>query len=204
MLGAVSKLFKMLRIGLTGGIGSGKTTVAKIFEVLGVPVYYADIAAKEIMLQLEVKEKIISTFGKESYNEEGLNRQHISSIVFSDNEKLEQLNAIVHPATIADAENWMKQQTTPYAIKEAALIFETRASFGLDYVIGVFAPEPLRLHRIMRREKVSREEVQKRMDSQIEDAIKMRLCDFVITNDEKTAVIPQVMAIHDKLKKITT
>src|SRR5579862_1868590 len=116
----------MLKIGLTGGIGSGKSTVAKLFEILGVPVYYADDAAKHLMNEEEeLKEKIKQQFGKETYSNEKLNSAFLSSIVFNNAEKLELLNSIVHPATINDAAKWMQLQTAPYVIKEAALIFES-------------------------------------------------------------------------------
>src|ERR1044071_3786321 len=130
-----------LRIGLTGGIGSGKSTIAKVFEVLGIPVYYADEEAKRVMNEDEsLKEQIIQHFGPEAYKEGQLDRRYISAIVFNNREMLELLNSIVHPVTLRDSERWMQQQATPYAIKEAALIFETNAQENLDYVIGVSAP----------------------------------------------------------------
>lgn len=190
----------MLRIGLTGGIGSGKSTVAKIFEVLGVPVYYADDAAKRLLNEDEsLKTEIKKHFGEETYKDGMLDRKYLGSLVFNAPEKLELLNKLIHPATIADAERWMQQQTTPYAIKEAALIFESGARQHLDYVIGVTAPAPLRLLRTMQRDQVSREEVLARMDKQMDEAIKMRLCDFVLKNDEQELLLPQVIALHEKL-----
>jgi len=190
----------MLKVGLTGGIGSGKSTVAKIFEVLGVPVYYADDAAKHIMnTDAELREKIISTFGAGSYVNNELNRPYIASIVFENTEKLALLNSLTHPATIRDAERWMRQQTSPYVIKEAALIFESGSAENLDYVIGVFSPLPLRIKRIMERDNVTRDEVMKRMSRQIDEDIKMRLCDKVIVNDEQQLVITQVLALHQQL-----
>ena len=132
----------VLKIGLTGGIGSGKSTVAQLFEVLGIPVYYADMEAKRLMNEdLTLKSSITAIFGEGAYTDKILNRKYISSIVFSDPAKLEQLNAIVHPATKKDSENWMDQQTTPYAIHEAALIFEAKVADRLDYIIGVSSPQ---------------------------------------------------------------
>ena len=190
----------MLKVGLTGGIGSGKSTVAKIFEVLGVPVYSADDAAKHIMnTDAELREKIIATFGAGSYVNNELNRPYIASIVFENTEKLALLNSLTHPATIRDAERWMQQQTSPYVIKEAALIFESGSAENLDYVIGVFSPLPLRIKRIMERDNVTRDEVMKRMSRQIDEDIKMRLCDKVIVNDEQQLVITQVLALHQQL-----
>lgn len=190
----------MLRIGLTGGIGSGKSVVARIFEALGIPVYYADDAARRIQnTDPLVRQQIIQVFGDHAYDDLGLNRPYISSIVFRDTEKLAELNAIVHPATIKDAAEWLARQTSPYAIKEAALIFESGSQRDLDFVIGVTAPVQLRIQRTMLRDGITEEEVRRRMERQIKDIIKMRLCDFVIHNDEKQLLLPQVLAIHNKL-----
>ena len=188
----------MLKIGLTGGIGSGKSTVARIFELLDIPVYYADAAAKEIMntdetLQQEIKQH----FGEAAYQDGRLDRSYIASIVFRDKSKLELLNSLVHPATIRNAESWMQQQTAPYILKEAALFFEAGSAGGLDYIIGVYTPKALRILRTMQRDNTSREEVEKRMKNQLDEEIKMRLCDFVIYNDEQQLVIPQVLKLHE-------
>jgi dephospho-CoA kinase len=189
-----------LRIGITGGIGSGKSTVAKVFEVLGIPVYYADEAAKRIMNEDEpLKQLIIQHFGAAAYKNNLLDRQYLASQVFDNKEKLELLNSLVHPATIRDGEEWMHKQTAPYAIKEAALIFESGTQDQLDYIIGVSAPAPLRILRAMKRDGSSRDQVLARMSKQIQEVIKIRLCDFVIYNDEQQAVIPQVTKLHDQL-----
>jgi len=190
----------VLRVGLTGGIGSGKSTAAQIFEGLGIPVYYADIEAKRLMNEdAELISAITKSFGEQAYTDNILNRKYISSIVFSDPEKLEQLNAIVHPATKKDGENWMNRQTTPYAIHEAALIFEAKVSDRLDYVIGVSSPKGLRIKRAMQRDNVSHEEVLKRMNKQLDEEKKMSKCDFVLVNDEEHLLIPQVLELHEKL-----
>lgn len=191
----------MLKIGLTGGIGSGKTTIAKIFETLGVPVYYADDVAKQLMQEDNVlKQSIINIFGKDSYTTDGkLNRSYLSATVFSNPHQLEQLNAIVHPATIQHAEQWMQQQQAPYAIKEAALIFESGSQSTLDYVIGVYAPQALRIQRVMQRDHIDKDKVLQRMQNQIDENIKMRLCDRVIQNDDQTPLIQQVVMLHQEL-----
>lgn len=190
----------MLKIGLTGGMGSGKTTVSRIFSVLGIPVFYADDVAKQLMNEDEgLKKKIIQLFGENAYHDNELNRKFIAGIVFNDKFKLEQLNAVVHPVTIAAAANWINKQTSPYIIKEAALMFESAAAVHLDYVIGVYAPQHLRLQRVMQRDNVKREDVLARMNSQVDETIKMKLCDFIIVNDEQQAVLPQVISLHKKL-----
>jgi dephospho-CoA kinase len=189
----------MLKIGLTGGIGSGKSVVAEIFRVLGIPVFDADREAKNIMnADAALMAAIISEFGEQAYVNDQLDRKYIADIVFKDPFKLEKLNALVHPAAITAAEKWWQVQTTPYVIKEAALLFEAGSASHLDYVIGVRAPKALRIHRVMQRENTTREEVLLRMQRQIDDDIKMRLCDFVIDNDEQQMLLPQVLQLHEK------
>ncbi len=194
----------MLKIGITGGIGSGKSTVAKVFEVLGIPVYNADLAAKRLMNEdAALKEKIKQQFGNDVYKNEKLDNKYLAQIVFSSEEKLNLLNSMVHPATINDANVWMQKQTTPYTLKEAALLFESGAAELLDYIIGVTAPPPLRLQRVMQRDNSSREEVMARMNKQMDEEIKMKLCNFIINNDEQQLLIPQVLALHETILSLT-
>ena len=195
----------VLRVGLTGGIGSGKTTVAKIFELLDVPVYYADAASKRLyQTNKGLMASLKKHFGEDIYTEDQLNRSKLAALVFKDPSKLEVLNQLVHPLTIKDAKDWMQAQTAPYLIKEAALIFESGSGSDLDYIIGVKTPRHMRIKRVMDRDKVSREEVVSRMEHQIDEEIKMRLCDFVITNDEQQLVIPQVVALHQQLLQLAS
>ena len=192
----------MLRVGLTGGIGSGKSTVAAIFETLGVPVSYADAEAKRLMNEdAALRDAIIHHFGAGAYTAGILNRKYLAERVFSDPLKLELLNSLVHPVTIREGNRWMQslEGRFPYAIREAALIFETRSAGQLDFIIGVAAPAALRIQRAMQRDHATREDVLKRMRNQIDEDIKMRLCDTLIINDEKQAVIPQVLEIHRNL-----
>ena len=193
----------MLKIGLTGGIGSGKTTVANIFKVLGIPVFDADAAAKDLMENnAELKEKLLAHFGAEVFAGNQLNRKWLANIVFNDSYQLNILNAMVHPITLKAAEEWFVQQNAPYTIKEAALIFEAGAGAGLDYVIGVVAPQHIRIQRVMKRDGISRNEVIARIDKQVSDTIKMKLCDFVIVNDDQQLITQQVLELHQKLIQI--
>ena len=188
-------------IGLTGGIGSGKSVVAKVFATLGIPVFNADDEAKRIMQSsTEIKTKLIEQFGTDIYNAHGLDKEKLASIVFNDSFQLQLLNAIVHPVTIQAAKDWAAKQTSPYVIKEAALIFESGAADGLLKVIGVTAPLSIRIHRVMQRDGITKDQVDARMRNQISDTIKMRLCDYVIENNNQQMVIPQVLEIDKAIR----
>ena len=194
----------MLKIGLTGGIGSGKSTVAKIFETLGIPVYYADAEAKRLMNSSETLKKVIrQNFGEATYENDQLNRKYLAGIVFNDPEKLELLNALIHPVTINDAEQWMQQQSAPYSIKEAALLFESGAAENLDLIVGVYAPQALRIKRVMKRDGLTADEIMKRINRQVNEEMKMKLCDFVITNNEQELLIPQVLKLHQHFSSLS-
>ena len=194
----------VLKIGLTGGIGSGKTTIAKIFELLGVPVYYADEASKRLYhTNKELLAGLKKHFGEDVYTNEQLNRSKLAAIVFNDPGKLELLNSLVHPLTIKDAEEWMQKQRVPYIIKEAALLFEAGSAKALDFIVGVSAPEELRIKRVMERDGIKKEEVVTRINRQMDEKNKMSLCDFVIKNNEEELVIPQVLALHEKFMEMS-
>jgi dephospho-CoA kinase len=147
-----------------------------------------------------VKQQIMEAFGPDAYQETGLNRAYIANIVFKDPYQLQVLNAIVHPATIAASLAWAAEQTAPYVIKEAALFFESGSAEGMDFMVGVYAPDALRIKRVMQRDQSSREAVLDRMKQQISQSIKMKLCDKVIINDEQTLLMPQVLALHERFK----
>jgi dephospho-CoA kinase len=186
-----------LRIGLTGGIGSGKSTVAGIFKVLGIPVFDADWEAKKIMESNPIlRNALVEQFGSTIFSNEQLNRKALASIVFKDPVQLAKLNALVHPHAIEEGIQWSARQSSPYTVKEAALFFESGSAEGIDYMIGVYSPKHIRIQRVMKRDGISREEVLLRMQRQIPEEIKMRLCDFVLLNDEQQLLIPQIIKLH--------
>jgi dephospho-CoA kinase len=193
---------KALKIGITGGIGSGKTTVCRIFEKLGIPIYYADDRAKTLMTEdADLIKGVKNLFGNAAYFEDGsLNRQLISETAFSNPLILNALNAIVHPAVRLDGERWHDAQTgAPYTLKEAALHFESGGYKLMDKMICVVAPKELRIERVLGRGGLNRVEIEARIAKQLPDEDKVKQSDFVINNDGIHGLIPQVMAIHQAL-----
>jgi dephospho-CoA kinase len=193
----------MKRIGITGGLGSGKTTVCKIFESLGIPVYYADDRAKVLMTEnKKLVDEIKKLIGDKSYFEDGsLNRQYIASVVFKNKNKLEQLNSLVHPAVAKDGILWQQSQSVvPYTLKEAALLIESGSFQALDYLITVWAPKETRIQRVIKRDNITRHEVEARIDKQIPEFEKLRLAQFVIINDGKKSLVQQVQKLHQRFK----
>ena len=189
----------MLKIGITGGIGSGKTTVCKVFEVLGIPVFYADNVAKSIMhTDVLLKQDIIKTFGEKSYSGNGeLNRHYISTIVFNNEPELEKLNALVHPAVFRAFDVWVSdQKTVPYVLKEAALLFESDSHKMCDRTVLVKSPEKTKIQRIMKRDGITAEQIKLRMDRQFGDEQKEKLADHILLNDEHHLLIPQILSLH--------
>jgi dephospho-CoA kinase len=190
----------MLRVGITGGIGSGKTTVCSIFEKLGVPVYYADLKAKELVnTNLDLQNQITNAFGQNSFIEGAYNRAFIASIVFSDKRKLELLNSIIHPFVLNDWEDYCKQHANfPYVVKEAAIMLETDSKNSIDTVVLVHAPLELRIQWIQERDHASKSEIEARINAQMSEDEKMKLADYIVYNDQKHSLIEQVYTLHQK------
>ncbi|HPN68868.1 MAG TPA: dephospho-CoA kinase [Saprospiraceae bacterium] len=189
----------MYKVGITGGIASGKSTICKIFELLGVPVYYADDRAKRLMTASKsIKHQIITVFGAEAYYKNGrLNRKHIGSIAFNDPFVLKKLNAIVHPAVIQDGLDWFENlKDFPYALKEAALLIESGSYKSLDKTIVVTCPEEIRLLRAAKRDKAKVTDIKSRMQNQMPDDERIKFADFIINNDGNDLLIPQILDIH--------
>lgn len=191
----------MISVGVTGGIGSGKTTVCKIFEQLDIPVYYADTKAKWLMNHnKELKSQIKSILGKEAYYRNGrLNRKFVASIVFSDKRKLTKLNRIVHPAVRKDALLWSNSQKSKYTLQEAALFVENGSYKQLDYLIVVTAPVEMRIKRVLRRDNSTFDQVKSRIGNQLPEKEKKKVADFIIDNSDQASLIHQVLKIHRTL-----
>ncbi|MGB0917130.1 MAG: dephospho-CoA kinase [Flavobacteriales bacterium] len=186
-------------VGITGGIGSGKTTCCQIFEELGVPVYYADLRAKMLMVENPLKAKIIQAFGEKAYDGNTLDRAYLSEQVFNSKDKLSVLNGLVHPAVAEDFENWIEEnKTANYVLKEAAILFETGAYQNVDITVLVIAPQDVRLERVMKRDKSTKEEVIQRMNNQWTQERKVKLADHIVNNDGVDLLIPQVLELHQK------
>src|ERR1035437_5555216 len=191
----------MLKIGITGGIGCGKTTVCKVFELLGIPVYYADDEAKKLLdFDENVKKNILQTFGISILNDTGIiDRKKLASFVFNNKEKLEKLNSIVHPAVNLHFEDWLKKYSSQkYILKEAAILFESGAYKLVDKVIAVIAPIELKINRAMQRDKITREQVMQRMSNQMKDEEIIKRSQFFIHNDEQQLLIPQIISLHNQ------
>ena len=190
----------MKKIGITGGIGSGKTYVASVFQSLGIPIFNADIQAKKIMTSSRKLIKLLKEeFGNDIYKDSDLNKEKLASIVFSNSDKLQKLNSLVHPIVKEEFNNWCKKQTSPYVIKEAAILFESNSHIGLDAVICVSAPLDLRIERLLNRDDYSEKEIKKRIENQISQEEKEKLSDYIIVNDEKDLLLPKIIKFHKEL-----
>jgi dephospho-CoA kinase len=192
----------MWRLGITGGIGSGKSTVCGVFETLGIPVYHADTESRQLYYLPELRNQIIDLFGASMYNGDELNRKALAAHVFSDPNALQQLNAIVHPKVFAHYEQWCDLHSHfPYTVKEAAIMFESNSYTHLHAIAGVLAPLALRVDRVMKRDSISKEEVMKRINNQMPQERLASLCDYTITNDGVESLIKQVSKLHITMMK---
>jgi dephospho-CoA kinase len=190
----------VLKVGITGGIGSGKSTVCQVFETLGIPVLYADQLAIDVIENDPlVGKNLENLFGPETYIDGVYNKKFISKKVFDNPTLLQQLNSITHPAIITQGDKWMDQQKSKYVLKEAALFFESKSHVNMDIMIGVAAPLDQRIQAIKKRNQFSENEIKKRIDQQMPQDEKMNLCDYVILNDMKKSIIQQVLALHQML-----
>lgn len=191
------------RLGITGGIGSGKTSVCRVFGVLGIPVFSADRVANEIM---ENDEKIIrginSIAGSDLYVSGKLDRMALASLIFNNKEMLFKVDSLVHPAVFDQFSRWVPSQNAVYVIMEAAIMFESGASKLVDKIVTVAAPVEQRIERIIERNKLTREQIAERINNQMDDAERMRLSDYVINNSENDMIIPAILRIHDEILTI--
>ncbi|MDG1793943.1 MAG: dephospho-CoA kinase [Flavobacteriaceae bacterium] len=187
-------------VGLTGGIGSGKTTVAHMFKALGVPVFNSDDEAKVLMnSSVIIKQEIIELLGENSYKDDVLNKPYIASQIFNTKAVLKQINAIVHPKVAAAFDTWVSKQNSPYVIKEVAILFETRTESLVDFIITVIAPLETRIQRVMERDQKSREAVELIIDNQLSDSEKIKKSQYVIENNNRLITEKKVLEIHTKI-----
>jgi dephospho-CoA kinase len=188
------------KLGITGGIGSGKTSVCKVFEVLGIGVFSADIEAQRIMNNdMVIIRGINSIAGKDMYNDGSLNRTELASIVFNDKDILMKVNSLVHPAVFENFSRWTLTQSSPYVIMEAAILFESGGSQFMDRIATVAAPVEQRIERIIQRNKLSRDQVMNRMRNQMDDQEKIKRSDYIIQNSENDMIIPSILKIHNEI-----
>lgn len=189
-----------IKLGVTGGIGSGKTSVCRVFTALGIPVFSADPVAREIMENDKgIMRKINSIAGKDLYISGSLNRKELATLIFNDNNLLEKVNSLVHPIVFEHFKRWNVEQTAPYVIMEAAILFESGASKLVNKIVTVIAPMEERLERVIHRNSLSREQVLARMRNQIDDDSRIKLSDYVIHNSENDMIIPAILKIHDDI-----
>ncbi|HVN58780.1 MAG TPA: dephospho-CoA kinase [Bacteroidales bacterium] len=189
-----------MKIGVTGGIGSGKTTVCRIFSALGIPVFAADIDARNVMeTEPEVIEKVNQIAGRDVYRGGDLNRSELAAIIFNDRELLEEINATVHPVVRRNFESWQRTQDTDYVILEAAILFESASFRNVDRIITVIAPVEERIDRVVKRNNLSREQVGDRIKNQYDDDYKVARSHYVIDNSDNRLIIPEVLRIHQDI-----
>ncbi len=192
----------MLIIGLTGGIGSGKTTVAKLFEKYGIPVYYSDIEAKKLMNRSKIiKRKLISKFGEKVYKDKHLNRPFLASIIFNDKDALNYVSQVVHPKVAQHFKRWINKQKAPFVIQENAILFENGSYNNMDKIITVTAPLKTKINRVINRDKTTKKQVLERIKNQLTDDEKIKKSDFVINNIDLADTKKQVEQIYLQLLK---
>jgi dephospho-CoA kinase len=198
----------MKLVGLSGGIGSGKSTVARIFHSFGIPIYDSDKRAKALYFENEVKAQITKLLGEKAYvGIDAIDKEWIANIVFQEPDKLQKLNAIIHPAVAKDFIKWTQNylnEEIPYCIKEAAILIESGAYKELDAIISVEAPEDLRISRVLERDHISIDQIKSRMQKQLPDLERRAYADYIIVNDGKRALIPQVLEIHRSLMLLSS
>jgi len=193
-----------MKLGITGGIGSGKTTVCKVFNVLNIPVFLADAEARKIMdSECEIIEKIKAIAGKDIYLSGCLDRMELARLIFNNENLLKEINEVVHPVVFEHFKFWEKSASAPYVIMEAAILFECRASELMDRIATVVAPVEERIERVIRRNNLTREQVLDRIKNQMEDEEKIRLSDYVIYNSEHEMIIPSILKIHEEMLSLT-
>jgi dephospho-CoA kinase len=190
-------------VGITGGIGSGKTTACQVFEQLGVPVYYADVRAKHLMANSpQLKSKVIQAFGEKAYVNGVLNRVYLAKEVFNSKDKLSVLNGLVHPAVADDFDEWLEaNKTADYVLKEAAILFESGAYHNVDVSVLIIAPEEMRIDRVVKRDGTTRDDVLRRIKNQWTQERKAKLADHILNNDGQELLVPQVLELHKKFAK---
>lgn len=195
----------MIKVGITGGIGSGKSTVCTLFKMLHVPVYNADIEARALTNNdAKIVAGVKGLFGEDIYQDGQLNRAKVGSLVFNNTELLSKLNTIIHPVVANHFKNWLiKHQYCPLIIKEAAILFESDGHKQMDKVITVSAPEALRINRVMKRDALTKEEVESRIRNQMSEEEKVKMSDYVIYCNDVELLIPQVVDLHKELKSLS-
>ena len=194
---------KPFNVGITGGIGSGKSTVCDILQAMNYPVYNSDQRAKDLMeSDPHIRQSLIDAFGEKVFDNGILNRSHLAKIIFNDPIKRDQINAIIHPAVRTDFQNWSKQQTTAIVFQESALLFETGGYQLLDFNVLVVAPIEDRIQRVLKRDQTDLEAIQLRMNNQLADEEKIPLADFIIENGQNSVVLPQILLLLEKLHSI--
>jgi len=192
-----------LKLGVTGGIGSGKTTVCKVFSVLGIPVFSADDEAKSIQeSDRDIQLKINSFAGRDLFPEGKLDRTELARLIFSNKELLEKVNSVVHPAVFRSFGEWVKKQSTPYSIMDAAILFESGAFRLMDRIVTVVTPIDERIERLVRSKRLSREQINDRIKNQIDDESRITRSDFVIFNSENEMIIPAILGMHEEMIKL--